>query len=92
MAETIQPPINGNYNAHQAQAYGVPDAYGQASQMAQPNTTSTAPTQSVAPTSATTTNTSSEGNNDISKDEVGWYFVEQYYTTLSRSPEKLHVS
>ena len=37
---------------------------------------------------------SSTGNasgNDLSKDEVGWYFVEQYYTTLSKSPEKLHV-
>lgn len=33
----------------------------------------------------------SSGNN-LSKDEVGWYFVEQYYTTLSKSPEKLHVS
>ena len=32
------------------------------------------------------------GNGDLSKDEVGWYFVEQYYTTLSKSPEKLHVS
>lgn len=31
------------------------------------------------------------GNGDLSKDEVGWYFVEQYYTTLSKSPEKLHV-
>lgn len=30
-------------------------------------------------------------NHDLSKDEVGWYFVEQYYTTLSKSPEKLHV-
>lgn len=30
-------------------------------------------------------------NNNLSKDEVGWYFVEQYYTTLSKSPEKLHV-
>lgn len=30
--------------------------------------------------------------NNLSKDEVGWYFVEQYYTTLSKSPEKLHVS
>ena len=28
---------------------------------------------------------------DIPKDEVGWYFVEQYYTTLSRSPEKIYV-
>ncbi|CEJ81937.1 Putative Ntf2 and rrm domain-containing protein [[Torrubiella] hemipterigena] len=30
-------------------------------------------------------------NNNLSKDEVGWYFVEQYYTTLSKSPEKLHL-
>jgi hypothetical protein len=34
----------------------------------------------------------SDATNDLSKDEVGWYFVEQYYTTLSKSPEKLHVS
>lgn len=27
-----------------------------------------------------------------SKDEVGWYFVQQYYTTLSKNPDKLHVS
>jgi hypothetical protein len=26
---------------------------------------------------------------DIPKDEVAWYFVERYYNTLSRSPEKL---
>jgi hypothetical protein len=36
--------------------------------------------------------TASGSGNDLSKDEVGWYFVEQYYTTLSKSPEKLHVS
>jgi len=36
--------------------------------------------------------TGSTSGNDLSKDEVGWYFVEQYYTTLSKSPEKLHVS
>ena len=35
--------------------------------------------------------TGSAAGNDLSKDEVGWYFVEQYYTTLSKSPEKLHV-
>lgn len=33
----------------------------------------------------------SGSNSNLSKDEVGWYFVEQYYTTLSKSPEKLHV-
>jgi hypothetical protein len=42
------------------------------------------------PTDSTAGSTS--GNGDLSKDEVGWYFVEQYYTTLSKSPEKLHVS
>lgn len=35
--------------------------------------------------------TSGGTNHDLSKDEVGWYFVEQYYTTLSKAPEKLHV-
>ncbi|KAF9877319.1 nuclear transport factor 2 domain-containing protein [Colletotrichum karsti] len=34
---------------------------------------------------------SSVNNNNLSKDEVGWYFVEQYYTTLSKNPEKLHL-
>jgi hypothetical protein len=40
------------------------------------------------PPSSTATSTTEQ----IPKDEVGWYFVEQYYTTLSRSPEKLYVS
>ena len=35
---------------------------------------------------------SAEGSSSVAKDEVGWYFVEQYYTTLSKNPEKLHVS
>lgn len=25
------------------------------------------------------------------KDEIGWYFVEQYYTTLNKTPERVHV-
>lgn len=41
---------------------------------------------------ATDTTPGAASGNDLSKDEVGWYFVEQYYTTLSKSPEKLHVS
>ncbi|PHH85282.1 hypothetical protein CDD83_659 [Cordyceps sp. RAO-2017] len=43
-----------------------------------------------APASADTAS-SAAGNSNLSKDEVGWYFVEQYYTTLSKSPEKLHL-
>ncbi|KAL8919252.1 MAG: hypothetical protein Q9172_005069 [Xanthocarpia lactea] len=35
---------------------------------------------------------SAEGSSSVAKDEVGWYFVEQYYTTLSKNPEKLHRS
>ncbi|KAI5845191.1 hypothetical protein DFP73DRAFT_46256 [Morchella snyderi] len=27
----------------------------------------------------------------VPKDEVGWYFVEQYYTTLNKTPERLHL-
>ncbi|KAH8889311.1 hypothetical protein GQ53DRAFT_825621 [Thozetella sp. PMI_491] len=43
--------------------------------------------------SSTTESTSAAGasTNNLPKDEVGWYFVEQYYTTLSKSPEKLHL-
>ncbi|CAJ2506300.1 Uu.00g004300.m01.CDS01 [Anthostomella pinea] len=33
---------------------------------------------------------STSGNN-LGKDEVAWFFVEQYYTTLSKTPEKLHL-
>ena len=34
---------------------------------------------------------SSSSTQDIPKDEVAWYFVEQYYTTLSKSPDRLYV-
>lgn len=36
--------------------------------------------------------TSNAADSTPSKDEVGWYFVQQYYTTLSKNPDKLHVS
>ncbi|KAF4783696.1 NTF2 and RRM domain-containing protein [Colletotrichum scovillei] len=48
----------------------------------------------VEPTSSgptSTNNAVSAGNSNLSKDEVGWYFVEQYYTTLSKNPDKLHL-
>ncbi|KAI9749470.1 MAG: heat shock protein 90 [Chaenotheca gracillima] len=34
---------------------------------------------------------SNQTHAEVPKDEVGWYFVEQYYTNLSRSPDKLHL-
>lgn len=50
-----------------------------------------APEQYPASTAPAAENSAS-GSDGLSKEEVGWYFVEQYYTTLSRTPEKLHVS
>ncbi|KAJ4304180.1 hypothetical protein N0V88_001792 [Collariella sp. IMI 366227] len=44
-----------------------------------------APAQTDAPAHAETSNA------PLPKDEVGWYFVEQYYTTLAKSPERLHL-
>lgn len=41
---------------------------------------------------AATQSSSSTAASEIPKDEVGWYFVEQYYTTLSKTPDKLYVS
>ncbi|KFY37030.1 hypothetical protein V495_07437, partial [Pseudogymnoascus sp. VKM F-4514 (FW-929)] len=40
---------------------------------------------------AETASGNANGSAELSKDEIGWYFVEQYYTTLSKSPEKLHL-
>jgi hypothetical protein len=78
MADTTQAPINGNYPAY-------PDSYHPAS--AAVHATNFHHTQSSTPTNAPP----AEQKSDISKDEVGWFFVEQYYTTMSRSPEKLHL-
>lgn len=77
--------LNGTYAAHQGQAYGAADQ-----NYASHNATAaySGPQQPA----STSQSTSSNGAADIPKDEVGWYFVEQYYTTLSRTPEKLFVS
>ena len=84
------PPMNGSYDK---KLNGGSEAYDptQGSQASGP--ASGTSTSFVNPSSFSTSasTTGSQGSNDVSKDEVGWYFVEQYYTTLSRNPEKLHV-
>lgn len=45
-----------------------------------------------APSDAPSTSNAAGADSTPSKDEVGWYFVQQYYTTLSKNPDKLHVS
>jgi hypothetical protein len=82
MADTTQAPLNGTYP--------VPHAYPESfvSHAAVNNANSYHAPLSSTPTNAPPAN---DGKEDIPKDEVGWYFVEQYYTTMSRNPEKLHL-
>ncbi|KAJ0413049.1 hypothetical protein BJY00DRAFT_297495 [Aspergillus carlsbadensis] len=83
MADSAQIPINGTYHAqpsyHESFNHGH-TAVNSVSNF-QP------PAQSSTPSNAP----SNEQKNGIAKDEVGWYFVEQYYTNMSRSPDKLHL-
>jgi Nuclear transport factor 2 (NTF2) domain len=37
------------------------------------------------------TTTSAGVSKTVEAQEIGWYFVEQYYTTLSKSPERIHL-
>jgi hypothetical protein len=73
---SVPAPINGTYAATQSHPYTSHEQANPAS------ATSTSPT-STQPAA---------GAQDIPKEEVAWYFVEQYYTTLSRTPDKLYVS
>lgn len=83
MATDVSAQTNGTYAPHQG--YGASEQNNYASYNSAAQTTSQAPTTSAA-ASSTTAN-----QQDVSKDEVGWYFVEQYYTTLSRTPERLYL-
>ncbi|KAH7041293.1 uncharacterized protein B0I36DRAFT_371555 [Microdochium trichocladiopsis] len=50
-------------------------------------------TSTNAPSTVSATSGAAEPSSDsnLGKDEVAWFFVEQYYTTLSKTPEKLHL-
>ena len=78
MATAAELPVNGSYTQ---QGY-EPSSYTSGSGN---NAPSYAGSQQAAQTPSTAAA-------EIPKDEVGWYFVEQYYTTLSRSPDRLYVS
>jgi len=91
-SESAPKAMNGNYAAQQP--------YDQQSQV-QPSNSMTGSASSGAfsadqantpSTGHSASSTTNEGKTSVPKDEVGWYFVEQYYTTLSKNPEKLHVS
>ena len=91
--DTAATPVNGNYGSQQA--FGTVESHGSSQTQGIATTTNVNGATGAQGPSATAGNPSSganEGNSGVSKDEVGWYFVEQYYTTLSKNPEKLHVS
>ena len=89
-SETASLPVNGNYAPHQG--FGGLDQ--QNSYSYNPSTNQSTTNYQAPPSSSNSTSTAptaAAAQSDIPKDEVGWYFVEQYYTTLSRSPEKLYL-
>ncbi|TQS36095.1 hypothetical protein Golomagni_03464 [Golovinomyces magnicellulatus] len=47
--------------------------------------------QYAAVSNPTETKTESSVKNNLTKDEVGWYFVEQFYITMSKEPNRLHL-
>ena len=82
MADTAQIPVNGTFPAQHV----YPDSYSHV-----PAPMNSAANFQPAPSSTPSNAPVPDQKNSISKDEVGWYFVEQYYTNMSRSPEKLHL-
>ncbi|CAK1354720.1 unnamed protein product [Cercospora beticola] len=90
MAAEVSGLPNGSYGVHQPYAAGDQSSYGYSAsnQNSQPPAAQQAPPPSTTPSNSAP---QSAPQSDIPKDEVGWYFVEQYYTTLSRSPEKLYL-
>ena len=72
-------PVNGLYNAH---------AYGQPAELAA--SIPSAPTHATSASQSTTASSTIQ-QQKADPQEIGWYFVEQYYTTLSKTPEKIHL-
>ena len=81
----IPAPVNGTYPSYSAESYN--SSYSVASDNSNSNNNGHQPPQPSSPTNAP----SNESKNDIPKDEVGRFFVEQYYKTMSGQPEKLHL-
>ena len=86
-------PVNGNHGSQQAPHSVESNSSSQNQGLATSNNVNgVAGTQGSSTSAGTVPSSANEGSGSVPKDEVGWYFVEQYYTTLSRHPEKLHVS
>ncbi|KAL9103571.1 MAG: hypothetical protein Q9163_001409 [Psora crenata] len=87
MATTSDNPVNGNYGAHQPHNLADVPQPAQGQDLSQGNAQfgegNHAATSSSAP--------AAEEDKPIPKEMIGWYFVEQYYNTMSKSPDRLHL-
>jgi hypothetical protein len=81
-AEVGSAPVNGYGHG----TTGYQDAYRH-----QANASATSSQTGYSATAAAPVASTGAQSADISKEQVAWYFVEQYYTTMSGTPEKLHV-
>lgn len=76
MASESTPPVNGLYGGQYSTPAELP---------------APAPGASHAPSASQSTTASTTAAPKADPQEIGWYFVEQYYTTLSKSPERIHL-
>jgi len=76
MATDTAPPVNGMYGSQ----------YGSPAELPAPT-----PGASHAPSASQSITTSTTAAAKADPQEIGWYFVEQYYTTLSKNPERIHL-
>lgn len=76
MATDLPPSVNGLYGSQ----------YGQPAELA-------ASVPSSTPASVASQGPAESASNTAKADpqEIGWYFVEQYYTTLSKQPDRIHL-
>lgn len=80
--------VNGN---HGAQSYGQTEA-NQSSHTSVGHGMTGSFGEEASATHSSGTAAPPEDQKQIPKDQIGWYFVEQYYNTMSKNPEKLYVS
>ena len=76
MASDAAPTVNGFYNGQHGSPAELPGP-------------SNAVSHTASASQSTTTSTTASPKAD--PQEIGWYFVEQYYTTLSKTPERIHL-
>ncbi len=95
MAADTQPEtVNGNYVAHPPYGHAPSFQTSQSSNASTGTAVASAFPNEAQVASAVTpseSNGAAEGGKTPSKDEVGWYFVESYYTTMSKNPDTLYV-